>query len=92
LVRGALWTGLALTIVRMTQTRRSEASLAVASTFAVLLALPIGLFPNPYMPPLVRQAHFFEILSSMSVFGGIAGWVMTSKGWVMTSKSRVMTR
>jgi hypothetical protein len=24
----------------------------------------------------VRQAHFYELLSSMLLFGGIAGWVL----------------
>ncbi|MFO7742790.1 MAG: hypothetical protein R6X31_10815 [Anaerolineae bacterium] len=76
LLRGALWTGLALVIVRMIRASRWGTSLAVALTFAVLLSLPIGLFPNPYMPPMVRQAHFYELASSMLVFGGIAGWVL----------------
>jgi len=79
LLRGALWTALAMLIVRMMKAKRWEASLAVASTFAGLLSSGIGLFPNPYMPPLVRQSHFFELLSSMLVFGGIAGWVMHNK-------------
>jgi hypothetical protein len=76
LLRGALWTSLAITIVRMMVAKRWESSLAVALTFAVLLSLPLGLFPNPYMPPMVARSHFFEISSSMLVFGGIAGWVM----------------
>jgi len=79
LLRGALWTALALLIVRMMKAKRWEASLAVALIFAGLLSSGIGLFPNPYMPPLVRQSHFFELLSSMLVFGGIAGWVMHGK-------------
>jgi len=79
LLRGALWTALAIVIVRMMKAKRWEASLAVALTFAGLLSSGIGLFPNPYMPPLVRQSHFFELLSSMLVFGGIAGWVMHRK-------------
>jgi len=78
-LRGALWTTLAIAIVRMIKAKRWEASLAVALTFAVFISSAIGLFPNPYMPPMVRQAHFFELSSSMLVFGGIAGWVMYSK-------------
>jgi len=79
LLRGALWTSLAITIVRMMAAKRWEASLAVALAFAVLLSLPLGLFPNPYMPPMVARSHFFEVSSSMLLFGGIAGWVMYSK-------------
>ena len=78
-LRGALWTLLAITIVRMMKANRWEASLTVALTFAVLLSLPLGLFPNPYMPPMVARSHFFEISSSMLLFGGIAGWVMHRK-------------
>ena len=76
LLRGALWTALAMAIVRMMRARRWEVSLAVALTFAVLLSLPLGLFPNPYMPPPVARSHFLETSSSMLLFGGIAGWVM----------------
>jgi ABC-2 type transport system ATP-binding protein len=74
LLRGALWTALAVLIVRMMEAKRWEASLAVALIFAGLLSSGIGLFPNPVMPPLVRQSHFVEILFSMLLFGGIAGW------------------
>jgi hypothetical protein len=80
LVRGALWTSLALMIVRMTGAKRWVASLAVATIFAGLLAVPLGLFPNPYMPPLVRQAHFYEIAFSMLLFGAVAGWVVHGNG------------
>jgi hypothetical protein len=76
LLRGVLWSTLALAIVRIMRAGRWEAALGVALTFAALLAVPLGLFPNPYMPPMVRQAHFFEILSSMLLFGGIAGWIL----------------
>ncbi len=76
LLRGALWTSLAFAIVRMMKANRWEVSLAVALTFAVPIALPLALFPNPYMPAMVARSHFFEILTSMLLFGGIAGWVM----------------
>jgi len=73
LLRGALWTALAVVIVRMMKAKRWEASLAVSLIFAGLLSSGIGLFPNPYMPDIVRRSHFVELLSSMLLFGGIAG-------------------
>ena len=76
LLRGALWTCLSLVIVHMIEANRWQVSLAVALTFAVLVALPLGVFPNPYMPPMVARSHFVEILSSMLLFGGIAGWAL----------------
>jgi len=79
LLRGMLWTLLTFLTVRMIKAKRWKASLGVALTFAVLLSLPLGLFPNPYLPPVVAQSHFVEISSSMLLFGGIAGWVLYRK-------------
>ena len=76
LLRGVLWTGLALLVVRMARLKRWKAALTVGSAFVVLVALPLRLFPNPYMPPTVRQAHFCEILFSMLFYGGVAGWIL----------------
>jgi hypothetical protein len=79
LIRGALWSALALLIVNMMNAKRWESALAVALIFAGLLASGIGLFPNPYMPPVVRQSHFYELLSSMLLFGGVSGWALYRK-------------
>jgi hypothetical protein len=79
LMRGALWTALAALIVSMMKAKRWESALAVALVFAGLLSSGIGLFPNPYMPSMVRQSHFYEILSSMLLFGGIVGWTLHRK-------------
>jgi hypothetical protein len=35
------------------------------------------IFPDPFMPPMVRQAYFFELSLSMLTYGAIAGWVWT---------------
>ena len=78
-LRGALWTALAYVIARVIGGKRWEASLAVALIFAALLSSGVGLFPNPYMPAAVRQSHFIEIVSSMLLFGGVAGWVLRGK-------------
>jgi hypothetical protein len=79
LVRGTLWTAFAMLIVNMMNAKRWESALAVALIFAGLLSSGIGLFPNPYMPPMVRQSHFYELMSSMLLFGGIAGWALHRK-------------
>jgi len=79
LMRGALWTTFAMLIVNMMKAKRWESALAVALIFAGLLSSGIGLFPNPYMPPVVRQSHFYELLSSMLLFGGVAGWTLHRK-------------
>jgi hypothetical protein len=79
LMRGALWTAFAMLIVNMMNAKRWESALAVALIFAGLLSSGIGLFPNPYMPPMIRQSHFYELMSSMLLFGAIAGWTLHRK-------------
>ena len=76
ILRGALWALLATLIIRMMKAKRWEKLLTVALTFAVLFSLPLGLFPNPIMPPPVARSHFIEISTSMLLFGGIAGWIL----------------
>jgi hypothetical protein len=79
-LRGALWTLLSAVIAQMMMgAKRWHVSLAVALTFVVLVALPLGVFPNPYMPPVVARSHFVELASSMLLFGTIAGWTMYRK-------------
>jgi len=91
LMRGALWTAFAMLIVNMMNAKRWESALAVALIFAGLLSSGIGLFPNPYMPPMVRQSHFYELMSSMLLFGAIAGWTLHRKkqqsGQTQTAKT-----
>jgi hypothetical protein len=79
IMRGALWAALAMLIVKMMKAKRWESALAVGLIFAGMLSSGIGLFPNPYMPSMVRQSHFYELMSSMLLFGGIAGWTLHRK-------------
>jgi len=91
LMRGALWTAFAMLIVNMMNAKRWESALAVALIFAGLLSSGIGLFPNPYMPPIVRQSHFYELMSSMLLFGGIAGWILYGKNQKNVQKQIIKT-
>jgi hypothetical protein len=76
LVRGLLWTGLALLIIRMMKGKTLEVSLVIGLLFGLLLTT--GLFiPNPYMPESVRLVHFFETSISTFIFGCISGWILT---------------
>jgi hypothetical protein len=76
------------TIPRIKQTGLTVLRLAVALVFVALMTSGLALFPNPYMPPKVAQAHFYEILSSMLVFGGLAGWVMNRSPSVRQNTTR----
>lgn len=74
-VRGLMWAGLATLIVRISKGGTLETCLMVALTFSVLLAIFV-LFPNPYMPAIVRYSHFFELSSSMLVYGALTAWIL----------------
>jgi len=76
LLRGLIWGGLALLIVSMIDADRWAASASVGLVFAILMAVPLAFFPNPYMPPMVIQAHSVEVGSSMLLFGAVAGWLL----------------
>ncbi len=74
LFRGVLWAALALTIVWMMNGKPWQICVTIAFSFGILLSSGL-IFPNPYMPVPVREAHFLELASSMLVYGIIAGWV-----------------
>lgn len=76
LLRGLFWAFLTQLITRTARADRLEAALLAGVTFFVFLALPLGMFPNPYLPPIVARSHFIEISTSMLLFGGIAGWLL----------------
>ena len=86
ILRGVMWAALALLIVRMTQGETLEKSLVIGVVLAVILASGV-IFPNPFMPPLVRQGHWYELSSSMFTFGVIAAWV-----WTRPSKATPFTK
>lgn len=92
LFRGALWAGLAFLVVRMTRGGAAYHALATALLFGGVLS-GLCLIPNPYLPAGVRMAHFVEILSSMLLFGALAGWVLSrwgSRGREKSILSRAM--
>ena len=76
-LRGLLWVGLAVPVVRLMSGRRWEITLAVALVFA-LPALQL-LFPNPFMPEAVRWIHLAETFPSNFLFGALTGWVLAGK-------------
>ena len=67
ILRGIVWGLLAIPIVKMIDDWK-KARLAVALLYSVLMA-SLLLVPNPYMPDVIRRAHFVEILLSNFLFG-----------------------
>ncbi len=78
LLRGLIFTALALPVIRMMKGRVWEARLAVALLFSVIMAA--GLFvPAEFMPGRLRMAHFVEIISSNFLFGWIVVWLLNRR-------------
>jgi hypothetical protein len=74
-LRAAMWTLIALPVVRMTKGKWWEAGLAVSLLFAVVMNSQL-LLPNPYMPEAVRMAHLAETASSNFLFGWVVAWLL----------------
>lgn len=68
LLRGVLWTLVALPVIRWMKGRPWETAMAVGLSYAVLMNA-VHLFPNPFMPRAVSMAHLIETASSNFLFG-----------------------
>ncbi len=75
ILRGLMWIGLALPVIRMLKAQRWETALAVGLLFAVIMNAQL-LLPNPYMPEAVRMAHLLETATSNFIFGGMVGGLL----------------
>jgi hypothetical protein len=75
LLRGLIFTALALLVIRMMKGRWWEAGLAVGLFFSVLMSAQL-LLPGGVMPDRIRMSHFVEILSSNFLFGWIVVWLL----------------
>jgi hypothetical protein len=78
ILRGLLWVGFALPVVRMMKGRWPETALAIALLFSVVMNSQL-LLPNPFMPEPVRMTHLIETASSNFIFGAIVGWLLTQR-------------
>ncbi|MGH9612103.1 MAG: hypothetical protein ACRD4P_03380 [Bryobacteraceae bacterium] len=74
-VRGPIFVGICLLLLRLVRLPRWSGALAVGAIFTVLNGVTALLIPNPYLPDAVRWAHLCEVTSSNFVFGAIVGWL-----------------
>lgn len=74
-LRGAIWAGVALLIVKSLKGSVMFRALMTGLAFAVLMALVL-LLPNSFMPWDVRKMHLMEIFSSNFLFGILAALVL----------------
>jgi len=77
-LRGLLWTGLGLTVVRGMRGSMVEKALTVGALFAVVMNAGL-LLPNPFMPAEVRMIHLAETASSNFLFGCLLVWLFRPK-------------
>lgn len=75
LLRGLLWTLIALPVIRTMKGAWWETGLAVGLTYAVLMNSGL-ILPNPIMPPAVRIAHLVETATSNFIFGWVVVWLL----------------
>lgn len=74
-LRGAIWAGVALLIVKSLKGGVMFRALMTGLAFAVLMALVL-LLPNSFMPWDVRKMHLMEIFSSNLLFGILAALIL----------------
>jgi len=75
LLRGPVFTGLCLLLLRMMRLEGRQAAMAVGAAFSILSGVAPLVAPNPYFPDWVRWAHFFEVSISNFMFGALVGWI-----------------
>src|SRR5262249_6596710 len=75
LVRGPVYVGICLLLVRMLGLPRRTGAWAVGLAFATINGVAPLLVPNGLFPDYVRWAHFCEVSSSNFVFGAFVAWL-----------------
>ncbi|HEY6041614.1 MAG TPA: hypothetical protein VIX58_05745, partial [Anaerolineae bacterium] len=80
LLRGLLWTIIALPVIRTMKGAWWETGLAIGLTYAVLMNSGL-ILPNPIMPPAVRMAHLVETATSNFIFGWVVTWLLLRPTW-----------
>ena len=78
MARGAVWVLVALPVIRMMKGTAREAAVTLGLIFAMVMNSQ-HIPPNPYMPGMVRLAHFIETASSNFLWGMLIVWVLHRK-------------
>lgn len=91
LVRGALFSGVALLIVRMQRGGVVETSLCLGAFFSLTVAAQL-FFPNPYLPEHVLAAHRLELALSNFLYGALLAPLWMWRGKPVASEPFVVAR
>jgi hypothetical protein len=74
MARGAVWVLAALPVIRMMNGTAREVAVTLGLIFALVMN-SLHIPPNPYMPGMVRFAHFIETASSNFLWGMLIVWL-----------------
>lgn len=77
LCRGPIFIALTLLVTRVIDGDRREKAVVAGTTLALLGGVAPLLIPNPYLPDVVRWAHFFEVGISNFIYGAAIAWLLT---------------
>ena len=75
MARGAVWVLVALPVIRMMKGKAREAAVTLGLIFALVMNSQ-HIPPNPYLPGIVRLAHFIETSSSNFLWGMLIVWLL----------------
>jgi len=77
LVRGPIFIGLLLLLVRGIEGGRWERIALAGAVLSIVGGVATLLIPNPYFPDTVRWAHLFEVGVSNFIYGSAVAWLLT---------------
>ncbi len=78
MLRGLIWTALAILIIQAMRGSWRETGLMVALLFSVLMSASL-LIPTTIMPQAIRLAHLVEVFTSNFLFGWITVWLLWAR-------------
>jgi hypothetical protein len=76
LFRGPIFIALTLLILRMIDGDRWEKAVVAGAMLSLVGGVAPLLIPNPYLPDVVRWAHFFEVGISNFSYGAAIAWLL----------------
>jgi len=96
LLRGLIFAGIALLVLRTTDLSRIKVALLIGGIFSILGGIAPLIPPNELMPPNIRFAHSFEVGISNFIYGMLASYLLvqqlvsekTTPGRLKTKKSQ----
>lgn len=80
LLRGLIFSGIAILIIRTTGLSKIKAALLIGGVFSIIGGIAPLIPPNELMPADIRLAHGFEVGISNFVYGLLAGFILVQKG------------